>query len=227
MELKYGIIGFVVTILFYFVLFACINKANKNEENAEELEKLFAQISYIPVSMMSVSVYVLINLWGNLNALESILLFNLIIWITDRLYYRWSKNTIDLECKIAFFYTAMLLWIVYLLAERILGTDPLKYRELLFNTLGVLVGLVIPVNIIWSGDNIKEKRRQILKGMCLNQLFASKVWRAAIVFMGVFLVVTVIIGRLQEGYISAISIGFILASITVALGTEFKRRKEH
>lgn len=63
--------------------------------------------------------------------------------------------------------------------------------------------------------------------MCLNQLFASKVWRAAIIFMGVFLVVTVIIGRLQEGYISAISIGFILASITFALGTEFKRRKEH
>lgn len=226
MELMYGIGAFVVTVLCYVLLFTFIYKGIKNKENAEELEKLVAQISYIPTFLITISVYVIIDYFGSLDALKSIILFYLIIMMVDKGYYHWSKNDIELERKIALFYIAMLLWLVYLLAEIILGTDPLKYTELLVDTLGVVIGLVISVDIVLSGDNIKEKRRQIWEGVYLNQLFASKVWFGAVVIMGVFLVGAVKIGTFKEEYKGAVSIGFLLASIMVALVVEFRRRKK-
>lgn len=223
MELKYGVISFLVTVLFYAVLFLGIYRAEKNKENGEEFEKLLTWINYIPISLLTVGTYIVVSIFCALNALMSIVLFYLAIWLADRLYYLWSKNVIELENKLFSFYLGLFWWIVYLVVEELTGTDYDKYHTLLIDTLGLAVGLVIPIKEVLSRHKIKDRKDKIVK--VVEQILNPKIRCVSAVVMTLLFIVLVVIDTLKDEYKNAIWSGFLVVNILIVLILGYKKRK--
>lgn len=205
----------LITLFVFRKIFIMDKNSRKN------LGESLIRIFYLIIQMLPVCLLSTLDVYIDINPGFFAILW--IIWFStiDKLLTRKQLINADINTKKALIFLALLTSALVFMVQGIID-DSYEYKNMSYVAFAAMVGFFVPIDVIFSGENYKEKFNNVCKGTCLAELnsMTKLCWIAAFVLMEVSTILE------KENYGEAFYFGVVVGGIIAVFCLSMKKSDE-